>query len=333
MYPDGGYGMMSKSAGATEKKWDVAISFLIQDASIAQALYEKLSEGLTVFFSPRRQEEIAGTDGMEIFRQTFLTESRLNVVVYRERWGHTPWTAVEAAAIRDSCVQNQFRNIFVFNVEETRVFPNWLPHTHMRFDLGEYTIDQVIGAIKLRVAEQGGRYQPLTPLKRAESLKAEQEYEWERSSMRSEEGIRKIRGQVQELFAEIDRQCADVRAHGHLDIECEVNQQACILRFEGVGMIVIWQQRYMNSLDDGGLSVDEYDGHLRFNRDQGAFVHFQNPDRIKHTDYEPSLSRSREYGWQPTGKAANFIPTNAMAEKCVMQFMDLIDRERRGKLL
>jgi hypothetical protein len=71
---------------------------------------------------------------------------------------------------------------------------------------------------------------------------------------------------------------------------------------------------------------------LRFNRDQGAFVHFHNPDLIKRTEFQPALSRSREYGWQLTGKAADFIPTNALAEKCVMQFIDLIASERRGKL-
>jgi hypothetical protein len=64
--------MASLSADETEKKWDVAISFLIQDVAIAQALYEKLSEGLRVFFSPRRQEEIAGTDGMETFARHSL---------------------------------------------------------------------------------------------------------------------------------------------------------------------------------------------------------------------------------------------------------------------
>jgi hypothetical protein len=324
---------MSDQEGDSERKWDVAISFLIQDVNIAQALYEKLSEGLKVFFSPRRQEEIAGGDGMEVFRQTFLDESRLNVVVYRERWGHTPWTAVEAAAIKDSCVLNQFRNIFVFNVENTRIFPKWLPHTHMRFDLGEYTIEQVVGAIKLRVAEQGGRYEPLTPLKRAELINAEQEYESAKSSMRSQEGIEKILGQIDELFAEINRQCSDVSRQGHLDIECEANgRQSCVLRFEDVGMTLNWHQRYYNSLDDSGLSVDEYRGHLRFKRDQGMFVQIQIPERTKSTVYEPELSRSRECGWKLAGRATDFIPTKTLAEKCVMQFLDLIARARGGKL-
>jgi len=324
---------MNNSHGEPNWKWDVAISFLIQDINIAQDLYEKLSEGLKVFFSPRRQEEIAGADGMEIFRQTFLSESRLNVVVYRERWGHTQWTAVEAAAIKDSCVLNQFRNIFVFNVENTRTFPNWLPHTHMRFDLGEYTIEQVVGAIKLRVAEQGGRYEPVTPIKRAELINAEQEYQWARSSMRSQEGIEKILCEVDELFEEINRQCSDVSGHGHLDIEWEVNRrQSCVLRFEHIGMIVRWYQRYNNSLEESGLSLDEYSGHLRLKRDQGMFVQFQPPDRIKSTVYEPELSRSREYCWKLAGRSTDIIPTKTLAEKCAMQFMDLVARARSGKL-
>jgi hypothetical protein len=324
---------MNDSKVEPNRKWDVAISFLIQDINIAQVLYEKLSQGLKVFFSPRRQEEIAGADGMEIFRETFLSESRLNVVVYRERWGHTPWTAVEAAAIKDSCVLNQFRNIFVFNVENTRTFPNWLPHTHMRFDLGEYTIEQVVGAIKLRAAEQGGRYEPLTPLKRAELINAEQEYEWAKSRMRSQEGIEKILCEIDELFAEINRQCSDVSEQGHLDIECEVNgRQSCVLRFEHVGMIARWHQRYNNSLEDSGLSLDEYKGHLRFKSDQGSFVQFQIPDRIKSTVYEPELSRSREYCWKLTGRPIEIVPTKSLAEKCVMQFMELIARARSGKL-
>ena len=67
-------------------KYDVAISFLVQDISIATALCEKLSESLSVFFFPRNQEELAGTDGLESMRTPFFEQSRLNVVIYRERW-------------------------------------------------------------------------------------------------------------------------------------------------------------------------------------------------------------------------------------------------------
>jgi hypothetical protein len=97
-------------------KYDVAISFLVQDVSIATAQYDKLSLSLKVFFFPRNQEDLACTDGLESMRTPFLEESRLKVVIYRERWGNTPWTGVEAAAIRDSSLNSAFRNVFFFMV-------------------------------------------------------------------------------------------------------------------------------------------------------------------------------------------------------------------------
>lgn len=313
---------------STAKKWDVAISFLLQDIGVAEALYAELSKGLQVFFSPRRQEEIAGTDGMEIFRQTFLADSRLNLVIYRERWGSTPWTTVESNAIRDSCVQNQFRNIFVFNIENTRVFPNWLPHNHMRFDLAEYTLEQVVGAIKLRVAEQGGQYEPMTPLKQAQAMKAEEEYEWERSGIRSIQSLPRIKQELETLFGKIVAYCAEIEKCGALDMEYEVNEkQSCILRCNNVGMIVRFDQRYVNTLDESGLAVEQYRGLLRFNRDSVSQVHYFPPKLIKKEEYEPDLSRSRQLGWKLTGKFTEFIPSGTLAQHCVMQFLDLVKRE------
>lgn len=90
----------------TPPKYDVAISFLSEDEPIATALHARLSSGLTVFYYPRSQEELAGTDGLESMRQPFLDETRVAVVLYKERWGKTPWTRVEETAIKDGCLHN-----------------------------------------------------------------------------------------------------------------------------------------------------------------------------------------------------------------------------------
>jgi hypothetical protein len=62
----------------SETHYAVALSFLSRDESIASALYNRLSEGLAVFFYPRNQEELAGTDGLESMRRPFLDDSRNN---------------------------------------------------------------------------------------------------------------------------------------------------------------------------------------------------------------------------------------------------------------
>ena len=68
---------------ADEFKYDVALSVLVQDISLATALSDELRETLKVFFFPRNQEELAGTDRLESIRRLFLKEFRLNVVVFR----------------------------------------------------------------------------------------------------------------------------------------------------------------------------------------------------------------------------------------------------------
>jgi hypothetical protein len=67
----------------TQPRYDVAISFLSADESIAAALHRALSDGLEVFFYPRKQEELAGKNGLEAMRTPFLEESRIVVVLYR----------------------------------------------------------------------------------------------------------------------------------------------------------------------------------------------------------------------------------------------------------
>jgi hypothetical protein len=65
-------------------QFDVAISLLSKDEPIAAALYQRLSEGFNVFFYPRNQEELAGSDGLESTREPFFSDSRVMLVLYRD---------------------------------------------------------------------------------------------------------------------------------------------------------------------------------------------------------------------------------------------------------
>jgi hypothetical protein len=92
------------SATTTEPTYDVAISFLVADEKTASTVKAGLA-GLKVFFYPHNQEERVGTNGIESMRGPFLTSS-VNVILFRERYGNTPWTGVELSAIQDSCFED-----------------------------------------------------------------------------------------------------------------------------------------------------------------------------------------------------------------------------------
>ena len=228
--------------------------------------------------------------------------------------------------------------LFFFMVEPKDVAPKWLPRTHVRLNYGEFTLDQAIGAIKARTQEQGGHFVPMTPAKRAEILQAENEYRSAKWQMSSSEGLGKTRKKIRELFDEIARHCSELNPNNNLSVETEIDfregtaQLTIVLRNENVSMIVAWKQPYTNSLENSGLYIHEYNGRLIFNSELDRLMYMTRPDQIGETKYEPELSRSCEYGWTHVGQSAGFLSSSALAEKCVIQFLDLIERYNAGKV-
>jgi hypothetical protein len=319
-----------------EPVYDVAISFLYQDLALAQALYDELSKGLEVFFFPRNQEELAGSDGLESMRAPFRNQSRLNLVLYRPKWGNTPWTGVEEVAIKESCLATSFKSIFFLVIEPASEIPAWLPETHVRFNFADFALEQAVGAIKARVQERGGHFKPMTPSRKAALLQVEEEYQRDRRQISSHEGMQNIYENVELLFAEIITQLEVVNATGHLNIEHQTKlrfgdmEQSCLLGVHGLGMAIVWFQRYSNMLgDDAALIVREINEHAIIPQ---GHMRLQQPDVLKEEKYGPDISRIREYVWRPRKGKGELVTSKDLATKLVLQFLDLVERDRAGKI-
>ena len=314
-------------------KYDVAISFLVQDIILAAELHAKLSKHLSVFFFPHSQEELAGTDGMVSMREPFYSESRLNVIMYRERWGNTPWTAVEAEAIKGSCLANAYRTLFIFVVEQPKKFPQWIPDTHVRFNYGEFSIDDAVGAIKARVKELGTGYEPPTPEHHAEMLRSQEDLQLEKSKMQTPEGIKAIFSKVRELFDQIEAHCEKINDQQHMEIlhgrqlKEGTILQTCNMSDGRVALSVIWHQAFRGSLNNASLSVREFLGNIL---PSGAY-HIDPPQELDVEHYLPDISPAYEYGWRPA-ESDEFISSAALAARCVSQFIRLVERYNSGEI-
>lgn len=313
-------------------KYDVAISFLVQDISLAAELNAKLAKSLSVFFFPHSQEELAGTDGMVSMREPFYRNSRLNVIMYRERWGNTPWTAVEAEAVKGSCLANAYRTLFIFVVEQPEKFPQWIPATHVRFNYGDFSIDEAVGAIKARVKELSSSCQLPTPEHHAELLRVQLDLQLEKSTMRTSKGIKTIFAKVGELFDQIETHCEKINHQQNMEIihgrhlkEGETIQ-TCNISDGRVGLSVFWRQR-SNSLDDALLTIREVSGSLF----STGGVHVETPQALAQDHYLPDVSPAFDYGWRPV-EGTEFISSSALAAKCVSQFINLVARYNNGEI-
>ena len=61
--------------------------------------------------------------------------------------------APSSAAIQDSCLKTAYRSLLFVQLDKKDPKPDWLPDTHIRCVLGDFTIDQLVGAIKNKVQE------------------------------------------------------------------------------------------------------------------------------------------------------------------------------------
>lgn len=81
--------------------YDLAISFLSQDEPLALKLYGA-ARGESVCICLLEETRGVGRNGWSrILSPGFFSESRLVVVLFRNGWGKTKWTAVEERAIKD----------------------------------------------------------------------------------------------------------------------------------------------------------------------------------------------------------------------------------------
>src|SRR5215467_15493096 len=212
-----------KAKSAPESVYDVAISFLVADEKIASAIKTRLA-CLNVFFYPHNQEELIGSNGLESMRAPFLS-ARVNVVLYRERYGKTPWTGVELAAIQDSCLKTGFRSLLFVQLEKKDGKPDWLPDTHIRCALGDFTVDQLVGAIKNKFQELGGTIHRPDAMSEAERVKREAEYIADRDAMMRDyrwiEGT--VRRSLHETFKKVENLVAQANKDHGFTIACRAN--------------------------------------------------------------------------------------------------------------
>ena len=95
------------------RRYDVAISFLAEDERVAMSLATALKKHWTVFIYTERQKELAGTDGVEAFSRVFKEDCWLCVILFRDGWGETKWTPIEASAIREHGLKEGWQILIV----------------------------------------------------------------------------------------------------------------------------------------------------------------------------------------------------------------------------
>jgi hypothetical protein len=79
------------------------------------------------------------------------------------------------------------------------------------------------------------------------------------------------------------------------------------------------------------LIVHEFAGRLLLPGEQHRFLTRQ-PREVHSVNYLPDLSRAREYGWKNESEENEFLSSCALAERCVISFLELARKAMCGEL-
>jgi hypothetical protein len=107
---------------------------------------------------------------MDQFTQIFKHDSRLNVVLFRDGWSESRWTAVEAAAIKDSALNTRWESLFVVVLDKGATPPIWVPSTIINMDYIDFGLTETVGAIRKRALERHATFKEESPLELAKRL-------------------------------------------------------------------------------------------------------------------------------------------------------------------
>ncbi len=263
-----------------EYNYDVAFSFLAEDETLAEQLNDLLQGRLTTFLYSKRQGELAGTDGEQSFNAVFSEQARLVVVVlYRPRWGQTPWTRIEETAIRNRAYDEGYDFVKFIPLEEPATVPKWLPRTQLWIGLPRWGLAGAASVIEARVQELGGEPQEESATDRALRLDRTINF-----AQRRKEFLESVAG-VEAACKEFLALCCEVQgltqsineSVSSISLNTKRADRQVVVLGLSFALNVVWCGTYRNSLDGAKLNVEIWNGHPPF----PEIMHFEKPKRLQ----------------------------------------------------
>jgi len=312
-------------------KYDVAFSFLKEDEELATSLNDLIQNRLSTFLYSKRQGEIAGTDGEETFNTVFGSAARIVVVLYRTKWGTTPWTRIEETAIRNRAFNEGYDFTVFIPLESPPKLPLWLPKTRIWADLERLGAQGAVSIIEDRVKEAGGISREETVEERATRLKQQLDKERKRKAfLNSADGVKSTSEEFARLTTQLEMIVSNLSSKTGLDMACKHNiNNGAFQWFEVYDMQFCvsaeWVIEYANMLDGSRLDVVLLKGRPR----RPSRITLNEPVKLQHSLFHFDLDQSQNRGWRRANDS-KFMTTNQLAEFCFNLLIDRIHEQELG---
>ena len=115
-------------------KYDVAFAFLKKDEHLANQINDLIYDNYSSYLYSKKLEDIHNTKPGKTFLDVFGKKSKIVVVLYRNKWGTTPWTEIEEKVIRERATKEGEDFLIIIPLDNPLITPKYLPQTQIWAD-------------------------------------------------------------------------------------------------------------------------------------------------------------------------------------------------------
>lgn len=117
-------------------KYDVAFAFSKNDEHLANQINDLLPNHFTTFLYPKKLEVIDRPNRELKIMDAFEKQSKMIVVLFRKKWGTTPWTKIEELAVRKRTTKDGYDFILFIPLDHPPIIPKYIPKNQIWDGLG-----------------------------------------------------------------------------------------------------------------------------------------------------------------------------------------------------
>ncbi len=275
-------------------KYDIAFSFVQQDEEIAIKLNDLLQGRFNTFIYSKKQTELVGNDGEEVFNKVFNEQSRIVVVLYRNEWGKTNWTRIEMTAIKNRAFEDGYGFAIFIVLDRKSSLPKWIPKTEIWQNFDRWGIEGAISAIEFKVQQKGGIEKVESITDKAARIDRELDFLKKKESfLESAEGVQAANREFAILFEEIERIVKDIsdnNQHFNIGFDRDRGGRQVTLLYHAYSLIVSWSGNVINSLSTSYLYIGLWKRLSRFDP-------YEKSDKVFEHKVKFDMFESNKYGW------------------------------------
>jgi hypothetical protein len=290
-------------------KYDVAFAFLEKDELLAIQINDLVKEKFSTFLYSKKSEDSLNTKPEKTLIDVFERQSRIIVVLFSNKWGTTPWTAIEEKAIRNRASVEGFKFLLCIPLDNPPETPRYLPQSQIWTGLSKLGVKGAAIAIEELVLSLGGGSKDELKTNIRTEINVESKFEVESSKfLESVSGLEIAALELTKLFIALETEKNKFqKSDKNFPISYKKSDRKCIVEYGLYSILFYSQPEKSNMLMDLPLYFE-----LQKNDSSSDKINI-----LAVEEYHFEVKKVGEYGWIKDVDNGQFISSKKLAEDSI----------------